>query len=61
MRLVLLGSCRDAGDEARVTALKQLAETLGDASKVDFALNVPFQGPDGIVAWLKKADVRNLP
>lgn len=57
MRLVLLGSCRDSSDEARVADLKQLAEHLEVASQVDFALNVPFQGPNGIVAWLKKADV----
>ena len=58
VRLVLLGACRDACDDARVAALQQRAAALGVAAHVEFVLNGPFHGPGGIVAWLKKADVR---
>ncbi|EGZ20381.1 hypothetical protein PHYSODRAFT_328499 [Phytophthora sojae] len=41
-RLVLLGSCRNADDEARVETLKQLAKELGVADRVDFVVNASF-------------------
>ncbi|KAE9013147.1 GDP-Man:Man(3)GlcNAc(2)-PP-Dol alpha-1,2-mannosyltransferase [Phytophthora fragariae] len=41
-RLVLLGSCRNADDEARVETLKQQAEQLGVAERVDFVVNASF-------------------
>ncbi|KAG7397540.1 asparagine-linked glycosylation protein [Phytophthora boehmeriae] len=41
-RLVLLGSCRNADDEARVETLKQQAEELGIAGRVDFVVNASF-------------------
>uniref|UniRef100_M4BJE7 GDP-Man:Man(3)GlcNAc(2)-PP-Dol alpha-1,2-mannosyltransferase n=1 Tax=Hyaloperonospora arabidopsidis (strain Emoy2) TaxID=559515 RepID=M4BJE7_HYAAE len=41
-RLVLLGSCRNADDEARVETLKQQAKVLGIADRVDFVVNASF-------------------
>ncbi|KAL4175435.1 hypothetical protein KRP22_000401 [Phytophthora ramorum] len=41
-RLVLLGSCRNADDEARVETLKQQAKKLGIADRVDFVVNASF-------------------
>ncbi|KAG7392978.1 asparagine-linked glycosylation protein [Phytophthora pseudosyringae] len=41
-RLVLLGSCRNADDEARVDTLKQQAKELGIADRVDFVVNASF-------------------
>ncbi|GMF39548.1 unnamed protein product [Phytophthora fragariaefolia] len=41
-RLVLLGSCRNADDEARVQTLKQQAQELGIAERVDFVVNASF-------------------
>ncbi|EEY64637.1 uncharacterized protein PITG_16062 [Phytophthora infestans T30-4] len=41
-RLVLLGSCRNADDEARVEALKKQAQDLGIAERVDFVVNATF-------------------
>ncbi|RLN60522.1 hypothetical protein BBJ28_00008704 [Nothophytophthora sp. Chile5] len=41
-RLVLLGSCRNADDEARVDSLKQHAVELGIADRVDFVVNASF-------------------
>jgi glycosyltransferase involved in cell wall biosynthesis len=55
VRLVLLGSCRDAGDEARVAVLKNMAADLGIDHLVDFALNLPFKGEKG--AKLKRKEV----
>lgn len=39
-RLELIGGCRNAGDEARVQTLTQLAEDLGVSRQVAFRLNV---------------------
>ncbi|CAI5711990.1 unnamed protein product [Peronospora effusa] len=41
-RLVLLGSCRNTDDEARVETLKEQAEALGIADRVDFVVNASF-------------------
>jgi alpha-1,2-mannosyltransferase len=41
-RLVLLGSCRNVDDEARVETLKQQAKDLGIADRVDFVVNASF-------------------
>ncbi|CAI5726061.1 unnamed protein product [Peronospora destructor] len=41
-RLVLLGSCRNTDDEARVETLKEQAEALGIAHRVDFVVNASF-------------------
>ncbi|OWZ11192.1 hypothetical protein PHMEG_00015828 [Phytophthora megakarya] len=41
-RLVLLGSCRNTDDEARVEALKELAKESGIADRVDFVVNASF-------------------
>ena len=40
--LVLVGSCRNAEDSARVENLKKLGQELGIAESVIFKLNVPF-------------------
>ncbi|KAK1931621.1 GDP-Man:Man(3)GlcNAc(2)-PP-Dol alpha-1 [Phytophthora citrophthora] len=41
-RLVLLGSCRNSDDEARVETLRQQAKELGIADRVDFVVNASF-------------------
>jgi len=41
-RLALIGGCRNAADAARVADLRTLAEQLGLAGAVDFAVNAPF-------------------
>ncbi|KAL8004561.1 putative glycosyl transferase, family 1, ALG11 mannosyltransferase [Plasmopara halstedii] len=41
-RLVLLGSCRNAEDIARVEKLKMQAKELGIADRVDFVVNASF-------------------
>lgn len=41
-RLVMIGGCRGAGDEARVAELRAMAERLGVADRVDFLVNAPF-------------------
>lgn len=41
-RLKLIGSCRNAGDSARVDALRQLAEHLQMQDYVDFYVNAPW-------------------
>ncbi|KAL3660997.1 hypothetical protein V7S43_014013 [Phytophthora oleae] len=41
-RLVLLGSCRNSDDEARVETLRQQAKELGIVGRVDFVVNASF-------------------
>ena len=41
-RLVLVGSCRDAADAARVERLRDLCEELKMGENVDFKINVSF-------------------
>jgi hypothetical protein len=41
-RLKLIGSCRNAGDSARVDALRQLAQDLQLQDYVDFHVNAPW-------------------
>jgi alpha-1,2-mannosyltransferase len=57
VRLLLVGSCRDEGDRDRVKALKLLAEELGIRDKVDFVLNVPFTGDNGVIGYLQRSTV----
>ncbi|KAF8574226.1 glycosyltransferase family 4 protein [Ramaria rubella] len=42
VKLVLMGSSRNAGDAARVEKLKALAEELGVQSNVEFVVNAPY-------------------
>ncbi|XP_021371207.1 GDP-Man:Man(3)GlcNAc(2)-PP-Dol alpha-1,2-mannosyltransferase-like isoform X1 [Mizuhopecten yessoensis] len=42
-KLVLVGSCRNGGDNELVEGLKQQCDTLGIAEYVEFKLNVSFQ------------------
>lgn len=42
-QLVLIGGCRNAGDEARVNDLKQYAIELGVIKETVFKLNLPFE------------------
>ena len=42
-RLLLVGSCRNEGDESRVKMLREKAEKLGILSYVEFHLNVPYE------------------
>lgn len=41
-RLKLIGSCRNAGDAARVDALRRLAAELQMQDHVDFYINAPW-------------------
>jgi len=41
-KLVLLGGCRDKGDEGRVEELKGLVADLGLTDSVVFLLNEPY-------------------
>ena len=41
-RLVLVGGCRNAGDEARVARLRALAEELGLGSAAEFRVNASY-------------------
>lgn len=52
-RLVMFGSCRDAGDEARVAELRSFAAASGVLGLVDFRLNEPFGAvKDGLAGAL---------
>uniref|UniRef100_A0A1B6ENG8 GDP-Man:Man(3)GlcNAc(2)-PP-Dol alpha-1,2-mannosyltransferase n=1 Tax=Cuerna arida TaxID=1464854 RepID=A0A1B6ENG8_9HEMI len=42
VKLVLIGSCRDAQDEARVESIRQLVEDLSVTSNVEFKVNISF-------------------
>jgi alpha-1,2-mannosyltransferase len=42
VRLLLIGGVRDEGDQARVDALRTLADELGIGGSVDFLVNAPF-------------------
>ena len=54
VRLVLLGSCRGAEDEARVEALRELAVKEGVAEEVEFVVGASF--PE-LKRWLGRASV----
>lgn len=42
VKLVLIGGCRNAEDEERVSSLKKLCENLGVQENVEFKINIPF-------------------
>ncbi|KAJ8665191.1 hypothetical protein QAD02_006853 [Eretmocerus hayati] len=42
MHLVLIGSCRDKGDESYVDRLKQFTEKLDITNNVEFKVNIPY-------------------
>ena len=42
LRLILIGGCRDEGDEGRVSKLRETAEELGITSLVKFEINQPY-------------------
>ncbi|KAF5367020.1 hypothetical protein D9758_003860 [Tetrapyrgos nigripes] len=54
VKLVLIGGCRNAEDEARVDALKRLVGELGIEDKVEFILNAPY--PD-MLRWLSRSSI----
>ncbi|KAJ7632921.1 mannosyltransferase [Roridomyces roridus] len=54
IKLVLIGGCRNAADEARVEVLRALARELSVDKYVQFELNAPY--PD-MLAWLRRASV----
>ncbi|KAG8959236.1 asparagine-linked glycosylation protein [Tulasnella sp. 419] len=54
VRLVLVGSSRDAGDEARIEELRKQASSLGIQDNVSFIVNAPFQT---LATWLRKSSV----
>jgi len=54
VKLVLIGSCRGASDEARLELLKNLAEKLGLSRSVSFVVNQRYSV---IVDWLQRASV----
>ena len=43
VKLILIGSCRNDEDQARVDNLKELSRTLGVSDKVEFYLNFSFE------------------
>ncbi|KAK0540631.1 asparagine-linked glycosylation protein [Tilletia horrida] len=54
VRLVMMGSCRNEGDEARIVGLKELARELGVEDSVSFVVNAPF---GEILATLSRASI----
>jgi len=52
LRLVLIGSCRHADDEALVAGLRSLASELGVAEHVQFEVNASYPA---LLGWLAKA------
>ncbi|THV05614.1 mannosyltransferase [Dendrothele bispora CBS 962.96] len=54
VKLVLIGGCRNAEDEARVEALKKLARELDIENKVEFILNAPYSD---MLRWLSRASI----
>ncbi|WFD29727.1 GDP-Man:Man3GlcNAc2-PP-dolichol alpha-1,2-mannosyltransferase [Malassezia sp. CBS 17886] len=42
LKLCMIGGCRNAGDEARVAALRALADELGIAAHTEFLVNAPY-------------------
>jgi alpha-1,2-mannosyltransferase len=52
IKLVLIGGCRDSGDEQRVEVLKKEAISLGIENQIEFAINIPF--PD-LLKYLSQA------
>ena len=53
-KLLLIGSCRNEGDESRVQLLKAEARNLEISNQVDFHLNIPY---DEMLAKLKESVV----
>jgi len=54
VKLVLVGSCRGASDEARVQELRDLAALLDLTKSVDFVLNQPYSV---VKEWFGRASV----
>ena len=54
VQLILLGSCRDLEDQARVEELRRLAVELNVSDSVQFVLNQPFPV---LKQWLGRANV----
>ncbi|KAG0221978.1 asparagine-linked glycosylation protein [Actinomortierella wolfii] len=54
VQLVMLGSSRNAGDEARIEQLKDQAKKLGVEENVKFVINAPFSE---LQSWLSKAKI----
>ncbi|EJC98471.1 glycosyltransferase family 4 protein [Fomitiporia mediterranea MF3/22] len=53
-RLIMIGGCRNADDEARVNGLRALSKELGVSENVEFVLNAPH--PE-VLSWLSRASV----
>ncbi|XP_051882325.1 GDP-Man:Man(3)GlcNAc(2)-PP-Dol alpha-1,2-mannosyltransferase isoform X1 [Pristis pectinata] len=43
VKLILIGGCRNAEDEERVSCLKELCENLGVKENVEFKINISFE------------------
>ncbi|KAG9046002.1 asparagine-linked glycosylation protein [Tulasnella sp. UAMH 9824] len=54
LRLVLIGGCRTAEDEARVEKLRELVQELHLEDNVEFVVNAPY---DVLLNWLSRASV----
>ncbi|KAG8955844.1 asparagine-linked glycosylation protein [Tulasnella sp. 424] len=54
VRLVLVGGCRTAEDEARVVKLQELVQELHLGDNVEFVVNAPY---DVLLSWLARASV----
>ena len=52
VKLYLIGSCRDEGDQSRVKILQELAKELDVENHVEFKLNAPFSD---LCRWLGEA------
>ncbi|KAL0960579.1 hypothetical protein HGRIS_005613 [Hohenbuehelia grisea] len=54
IKLVLVGGCRNEGDEARILSLRALAKELDIQDQVEFVVNAPYPV---MLSWLSKAHV----
>ena len=54
VKLVLIGSCRDDDDDARVAELRKLAEELEIQKSVEFVLNQPYHV---LKSWLGRGSI----
>lgn len=54
VKLIMMGSCRNAGDEERIVGLRKLAAEVGVESHVQFIINAPYST---ILENLSKASI----
>ncbi|KAL5501840.1 ALG11 [Sanghuangporus vaninii] len=54
IRLIMVGGCRNAEDEARVEGLRALAKDLSVSENIEFVLNAPHSE---VLSWLSRASI----